>query len=196
VVTYQEHQRWARSLKLSIRWNFNCHLARACQVIVRRAVSHFRVSFCEFLSHSLIQKLLASTQRETRTAVQSSMATARTETTRGPTYLMPRAIGATQWQKGFICRCHYLRCHYSPLTVEVTLHMDRSLEWLASFPGSSPAFCRILYKNRWGGAWERGYPMATLTSMSARVPPQCRHILQSTGGARPVSSENRHPRKK
>jgi len=41
------------------------------------------------------------------------MATARTETTRGPTYSMTRAIGATPWQKGFICRCHCLRCHYS-----------------------------------------------------------------------------------
>ena len=34
----------------------------------------------------------------------SSMATVRTETTRGPTYSMTRAIGATPWQKGFICR--------------------------------------------------------------------------------------------
>ena len=35
------------------------------------------------------------------------MATARTETT----HWMARALGATAWQKGFICRCHYLRCH-------------------------------------------------------------------------------------
>jgi len=56
------------------------------------------------------------------------MATARTETTRGPTYSMNRAIWATLWQKGFICRCHCLRCHYSPLTVEVTRHMDRPLQ--------------------------------------------------------------------
>jgi len=43
----------------------------------------------------------------------SSMATAKTETTRGPTYSMSRAIGATAtaWQKGFIHPCHYLHCH-------------------------------------------------------------------------------------
>ena len=57
------------------------------------------------------------------------MATVRTETTRGPTYSMTRAIGATPWRKGFICRCHCLHCHYSPLTVEVTRHMDRPLQW-------------------------------------------------------------------
>jgi len=46
------------------------------------------------------------------------------------TYLfLTRAIGATPWQKGFICRCHCLRCHYSPLTVEVIRHMDQSLQW-------------------------------------------------------------------
>ena len=37
-------------------------------------------------------------------------ATARTETTRGPTYSMAGTTGATAWQKGFICRCHYLCC--------------------------------------------------------------------------------------
>jgi len=31
---------------------------------------------------------------------------------------MTRAIWATPWQKGFICRCHCLRCHYNPLTVK------------------------------------------------------------------------------
>jgi len=59
----------------------------------------------------------------------SLMATTRTETTCGPTYPMTRVIGATPWQKGFIRRCHCLRCHYSPLTVEVTRHMDRPLQW-------------------------------------------------------------------
>ena len=32
-------------------------------------------------------------------------------TTCGPTSSMARAIGATPWQKGFICQCHYLHCH-------------------------------------------------------------------------------------
>jgi len=32
-----------------------------------------------------------------------------------PTYSMARAIWATEWQKGFICRCHYL----CSVTVEV-----------------------------------------------------------------------------
>jgi len=31
------------------------------------------------------------------------------QTTHGPTYSMARAIQATTWQNGFICRCHYLR---------------------------------------------------------------------------------------
>jgi len=37
----------------------------------------------------------------------------------GPTYSMARAVGATEWQKGFICRCHYLRS----VTVEVSSHV-------------------------------------------------------------------------
>jgi len=86
---------------------------------------------------------------------RSSMATTGTETTRGPTYSLTRAIWATPWQEGFICRCHCLHCHYSPLTVEVTRHVDRPI-------------------------------MATLMTLSARVQPQCRHILQSTWCARPV----------
>ena len=71
--------------------------------IIRHAVSHFRLLFCEFLRHSLFQKLVRRHE--------PSMATARTETTCGPTYSMARAIWATTWQKGFICRCHYLHCH-------------------------------------------------------------------------------------
>ena len=39
------------------------------------------------------------------------LATARMETTRGLTYPMAGTIGATAWQKGFTCRCHYLCCH-------------------------------------------------------------------------------------
>jgi len=98
--------------------------------IVRRAISHFRLLFCEFLLHSLIQNYSPTTaQREDTNRCTSSMATARTETTHGPTYSMTRAIGATRWQKGFICQCHCLRCHYSPLTVEVTRHMDWPLQW-------------------------------------------------------------------
>jgi len=31
--------------------------------------------------------------------------------THGPTYSMAGVIGTTAWQKGFICRCHYLCCH-------------------------------------------------------------------------------------
>jgi len=50
----------------------------------------------------------------------SSMATARMETTRGPTYSMTTAIWATPWQKSFICRCHYLCCHsqWKPLIIK------------------------------------------------------------------------------
>jgi len=61
------------------------------------------------------------------------------ETTHGPTYSMTRAIGATPWRRGSSvdaqyclhchCRCHCLRCHYSPLTVEVNRHMDWPLQW-------------------------------------------------------------------
>jgi len=96
----------------------------------------FRTSYCKsplalilrvlasFVNSKTIHKLLRKdTNRRT-----SSMVTARTETTRGPTYSMTRAIWATPWQKGFICRCYCLRCHYNPLTVEVTRHMDWPLQ--------------------------------------------------------------------
>ena len=102
--------------------------------IVRCAISHFWLLFCKFLRHSLIKKLFTNnwptTQREDTNCRTSLKASARTETTRGPTYSMTRAIWANQWQKGFICQCRCLRCHYSPLTVEVTHHMDRPLQWL------------------------------------------------------------------
>ena len=72
--------------------------------LVRPAVSHFRLLFCEFLHHLLIQKLFPNgrptTHREGTSCCTSSMATVRTETTHGPTYSMTRAIGATPWQKG------------------------------------------------------------------------------------------------
>jgi len=70
-----------------------------------------------------------TTQREGMNCCTASMATVRTETTRGPTYSMTRVKGATPWQKGFTCRCHCLRCHYSPLTMEVTRHVDQPLQW-------------------------------------------------------------------
>jgi len=71
------------------------------------------------------------TQREGTNCCNSSMATARMETTRGPTYSMTRVIEATPWQKSksFICRCHCWHCYFSPLTAEVTRHMDRPLQW-------------------------------------------------------------------
>ena len=72
--------------------------------LVRRAVSHFRLLFGEFLRHSLIQNLFTNGQLlkavEGTNRRTSSMATVRTETTRGPTYSMTRAIGATPWRKG------------------------------------------------------------------------------------------------
>ena len=80
-----------------------------------------------FVNSKTIHKLLRKgTNHRTCTSL---MATARTETTRGPTYSMTRVIWATPWQKGFICRCHCFHCHYSPLTVEVTRHMDQPLQW-------------------------------------------------------------------
>ena len=57
-----------------------------------------------FVNSKTIHKLL----RKDMNHRTSSMATARTETTRGPTYSMATAIWATPWQKGFICRCHCL----------------------------------------------------------------------------------------
>jgi len=77
-----------------------------------------------FVNSKTIHKLL---RKDTNRRI-SSMATATTETTRELTCSMTRAIWATPRQKGFICRCHCLRCHYSPLTVEVTRHMDRPLQ--------------------------------------------------------------------
>jgi len=79
--------------------------------LVRRAISHFRLLFCAFLCHSLIQKLFTNYSYSTQREDTNCLATARTETTRGPTYSMAGTIGATAWQKGFICRCHYLCCH-------------------------------------------------------------------------------------
>jgi len=55
------------------------------------------------------------------------METARTETTRKPTYSMAGAIGATAWQK--VSSVDAIICVATgPLTVEVTHHMDRPLQ--------------------------------------------------------------------
>jgi len=95
------------SQKLSIICPTLVGLAHACPnyiYLVRRAVSHFRLLFCELLRHLLIQKLFTNgrptTQWEGTSCRTSSMATVRTETTCGPTYSMTRAIGATLWRKG------------------------------------------------------------------------------------------------
>ena len=64
-----------------------------------------------FLRHSLIQKLFTNYSYSTQREDTICLATARTETTRGLTYSMAGTIGTTAWQKGFICRCHYLCCH-------------------------------------------------------------------------------------
>ena len=64
-----------------------------------------------FLHHPWIQKLFINYSVRRHKLSTSLMATTRTETTHGPTYSMARAIGATAWQNGFICRHHYLRCH-------------------------------------------------------------------------------------
>jgi len=71
------------------------------ETIVRHAVYHFRLLLCKFLHHSLIQKLFAnySARRHGTNCRTSSMATARTETTHGPTYSMTRGIGATHGEK-------------------------------------------------------------------------------------------------
>ena len=89
----------------------------------------------------------------------SWMATARMETTCGPTYSIARVIGATIWQKkSFIGRCHYLRC-YS--------------QWKSL----------VTWTDLCNGHINEGYRMSQKT---ARVPPQCRHVLQSTRCARHV----------
>jgi len=59
------------------------------------------------LRHSLIRKLFPNYSYSTQREDTNRLATAKTETTSGPTYSMARTIGATAGQKGFICRCHY-----------------------------------------------------------------------------------------
>ena len=49
-----------------------------------------------------------STPRSTPQTMQGKLRRRRTDTTHRPTYSMARAIQATTWQKGFICRCHCL----------------------------------------------------------------------------------------
>jgi len=95
--------------------------------LVRCAVSHFRLLICAFLHLSLFQKLFTNYSYSARRHQPSIslIATARTETTRGPTYSMARTIGSTAWQKGFICRCHYLCCH-SIISGSHSLHWPTS----------------------------------------------------------------------
>ena len=95
--------------------------------IIRRAVSHFWLLFCEFLHHSLIQKLFTNYSARRHKPPYLLDGNSK-DGDPGPTYSMTRAIGATPWRKAFICRCNWLHCHYSPLTVEVTRHMDRPLQ--------------------------------------------------------------------
>ena len=84
--------------------------------LVRRAVSHFRVLFCAFLRHSLIQKLLTNYSYSTQREDTNRLATARTETTRRPTYSMARTIGATAWHLS-------MPLFVLPLTVELGLSL-------------------------------------------------------------------------
>ena len=89
---------------------------------VRRAVSHFRILFCTFLHHLLIQKLFTNYFYSTQQEDINHLATARTETTCGPTYVF----------NGSNDRCYRMakRFHLSmplfvlPLTVKVTRYMD------------------------------------------------------------------------
>ena len=79
-----------------------------CCCSVRLTVNHFRLLFCAFLRHSLIQKLFTnySAQREDANRLPSRW---QQQATRRPTYSIARAKWATGWQRSFICRCHYLR---------------------------------------------------------------------------------------
>jgi len=98
---------------VSSAWKFGvCH---GLSTVVPQVTSgsYFAIS-CTFVNTKTIHQ---HTQREGTNCRSSSMATARTESTRGPTYSMTRVIQATPWQKGFICQCHCLCCHYSPLRV-------------------------------------------------------------------------------
>jgi len=78
------------------------------------------------LHHSLIQKLFTNYSARRHERFTSWLATARMETTRGPTYSMARVIGGYRMAKRF----HLLMPLYVlPLTVGVTHHMDRPLQW-------------------------------------------------------------------
>jgi len=92
-----------------------------------------------------------TTQREGTNHRTSSMATVRTETTRGPTYSMTRAIGATPWWKG--SSVDAIVC---VVTIAHSQWKSHSSHGLTS-------------------------PMATSMSMSARVQPQCRQSCKAHG---------------
>ena len=53
---------------------------------------------------------------------------------------MARAIGATKWQRGFICRCHYLH----RATVEVTRHMDTTIQTGDDMPAGQSNLTQFL----------------------------------------------------
>ena len=108
-----------------------------------------------FVNSKTIHKLLRIRKDTNRRT--SSMATARTETTRGPTYSMTRAIWALPHGKK-VSSVDAIVC----VATIATHSRSRS-----SHGPTSPI-------------------MATSMSLSARVQPQCRHILQSTWCARPV----------
>ena len=126
--------KWSYDLNLPIESKLSCGIlasiggSKSCDLlqffilILARASNLkntvYRMSCCKSLPvlilHilALIQKTIShyySARRHEPST--SSIATARTETTREPTYSMVRVIGATAWQKCFICQCHYLHCH-------------------------------------------------------------------------------------
>ena len=93
--------------------------------LVRRAVNHFRLLFCAFLRHSLnsktIHKLLVL-----NSARRHQLSSNSKDGDHSWTYLF----------NGWNDRCYRMaRFHLSmplfvlPLTVEVTRHMDRPLQW-------------------------------------------------------------------
>ena len=107
---------------MSLLWNLCIYIYIYIYIyyIVRRAVSHFQVLFCEFLHHSF-KNYSPTSQREDTNHHTSSMATARTETACGHTYSITAVIWATPWQKGLICQCRCLHCHGPNSPIMATL---------------------------------------------------------------------------
>ena len=99
--------------------------------IIRRAVSHFRLLFCAFLRHSLIQKLFINYSYSTKLLVLNSA--------RRNQLSSNSKDGDHSWTylfNGWNDSCYRMakRFHLSmplfvlPLTVEVTRYMDRPLQ--------------------------------------------------------------------